>query len=489
MYTPPAVPHGAHTSMEARPHAHGRPHLEGRLSSGLAALAVISVALVPLAVMPDAIDRFRVLKEALARTSGILGALGVLAAVMFYGTERLRELLRRRAIVVVLAAATIWMLISTATSTNRAYSADSLVTFLTSVLFFVTVWYAAPRIGFVICDVLVPLVAFNTAMVTLQEYGRWQPFRVDPADPPHLGATGLIDNPNVVGSYMALAAVILVIAAISVRGVRRWLYAFGALCATGGVLISETRSALIALGAALVLIAVGGSAKRAIAAVVAVALIFGLGVALHVPVVTRLLAVPDLAEQQGWEVATSGRVAPLMAGLEMLRDHPVTGVGPGAFKSHYMEYKLGLLDRRAAALRGTSGLMFGEVHNDHVQILAETGVIGYALFLVAIVVLVRAARGRPEASGGRGHGPRTPLAGLASATGVRDDERSSRRLGLPPVVPSTADARARFVRRLALPLAGTLLVLAIAQFPIYVPVTRHLLVAFAGLIAGWSESE
>ncbi len=416
--------------------------------SGLAALAVVSVAVIPLAVTPDAIDRFRVLKEALARTTGILGALGIVAAVAFCGTERLRALLRRRAILAIVAAASVWMIVTTVTSTNRAYSADSLVTFITSVFFFAAVWYAAPRIGFAICDVLVPVVAVNAALVTLQEYGRWQPFRMDPADPRHLGATGLIDNPNVVGSYMTLAAVILTIAAISVRGARRWLYAFGVLCATGGTLVSGTRSALVAFGAGLVLIAIGGSAKRAVAAVLAGALLFGAGVALHVPVVTRLLSLPDLAKQQGWEVASSGRVAPLLAGLEMLRDHPVTGVGPGTFKTHYMAYKLDLLEHRGSLLRGTTGTMFGEVHNDHVQILAETGVVGYALFLAAIAILALAVRRAPA-----------------------------------------TDARARFVRRLALPLAGTLLVLALAQFPLYVPVTRHLLVAFAGLVAGWSDSE
>ena len=425
-----------------------RPNAHGRLLIWLAVLAVTSIVLVPLAVTPDAIDRFRILKESLARATGILGALGIVAAVALSGTERLRELLRRRALIAVVAAGSVWMLITTAMSTQRAYSVDSLVTFITSIFVFATVWYAAPRIGLVIVDVLVPVVIINAALAALQASRKWQPFRLDPADPIHLATTGLIDNPNVLGSYLTLAAVILIIAAISVRGVRRWLYAFGAVCATAGVLVSQTRTALIALTAGIVLILIGSSVKRAIAAGVAVALLFGLAVAFKVPAVMRLLDLPRLAQEQGLEVASSGRVAPVLAGLQMLRDRPLTGIGPGAFRSHYMKYKFGILDEYSHLVRGTSGIMFGEVHNDHVQILAETGVIGYAIFLAAVVVLVLAVR-------------------KSSAT----------------------DPRARIARRLAFPLAGTLFVLALAQFPLYVPVTRHLLVVFAALLAGWSDVE
>ncbi|HVE71201.1 MAG TPA: O-antigen ligase family protein [Thermoanaerobaculia bacterium] len=428
--------------MEVRPNAHGR------LLIWLAGLAVASIVLVPLAVTPDAIDRFRVLKESLARATGILGALGVVTAVSLWGTERLRAFLRHRALLAVAAAGTVWILLTTALSTQRAYSLDSLVTFVTSLFVFITVWYAAPRLGLVILDVLVAVVAINAGLAALQESGRWQPFRLNPADPLHLGTTGLIDNPNVLGSYMALAAVILTVAAIGVRGVRRWLYAFGAVCAAGAVLVSQTRGALLALAAGVVLIMIGGSVKRAVAAGVAVALLFGIGVAVKVPAVMRLLDAPRLAREEGLEVASSGRVAPVLAGLQMLRDRPVTGVGPGAFKSHYMQYKLGILDDYGRLVRGTSGMMFGEVHNDHVQILAETGVVGYGLFVAALVALVLAVRKS-----------------------------------------SAGEPRGRIVRRLALPLAGTLVVLALVQFPLYVPVTRHLLVVFAGLLAGWSDAE
>jgi O-antigen ligase len=104
------------------------------------------------------------------------------------------------------------------------------------------------------------------------------------------------------------------------------------------------------------------------------------------------------------------------------------------------------VDRYPRTLRGTTGTNFGEVHNDHAQLLAETGLPGYLLFLAAIFAIVRAVRER-----------------------------------------KTTDARSSIARGIALPLAGTLLVLGLAQFPLYVTITRQLLVTMAGLLIGWSR--
>ncbi|HVG24174.1 MAG TPA: O-antigen ligase family protein, partial [Thermoanaerobaculia bacterium] len=201
----------------------------------------------------------------------------------------------------------------------------------------------------------------------------------------------------------------------------------------------------IAAVCGLVLLGIGRSAKRAVAVIVAIVVLIAVGVALQVPALMRVVEIPQLARTGGLEVASSGRVAPVLAAMEMLRDHPLTGVGPGAFKSHYMTYKLRVMEKNAHLLRGTSGMMFGEAHNDHVQLAAEFGAPGYLLFLALIVALLQTVR-------------------RSDGAGVRHD----------------------FTRALALPLAVTFVVLAIAQFPLHVAVTRHLLVTFAGLLAGWS---
>lgn len=410
-------------------------------------LATASVVLLPFAVDPDFIDRYRVLKESLFRAEALIGAFLLVVALAFAGTSRFREMLRERTVLALTAAGLAWAVLTTLLSTHRAHSMVSLATTIASVLLFIVVWYAAPRTSLLVLDLLVPATIVNVVIVTLQAYGIWNPLRPDPASTQQQNATGFIDNPNVVGAYMALVAVIFAAAAVRVRGWRRALYAAGVLAAIAGVLVSLTRTALIALVAGLLMLAIGTSVKRGAIAALALAALFGIGVMAKVPAIMRLIDLPRSLSQEGPEVASSGRVAPVLAGLEMLRDRPLTGLGPGTFKFHYMPYKLRIMDRNAHVLRGTSATNFGEVHNDHVQLLAETGIPGYLLFLALIFAIVRAAR---RSEGG--------------------------------------EPRQQVARNVAIPLAVTLLVLCLAQFPLYVPITRHLAITMAGLLVGWSRS-
>ncbi|HYC93786.1 MAG TPA: O-antigen ligase family protein [Thermoanaerobaculia bacterium] len=423
--------------------------------TALAGLVTACVAIVPLAVVPDLLDRFHVIKESVMRAEALIGAL-LVAFAFNVGRASAREDRRAEArptfwLLALTAAGVAWTGLTALLSTHRPLSYDSFVSVLTSALLFLVVWYAAPRISLVILDVLVPAVMINAALAAVQEYAIYDPFlHDDPNLAQHFKATGLIGNPNVVGSFMAFAALILTVAAVRVRGVRRWLYAFGALVATASVLVSLTRTALFALAAGLLLLAVGRSRKRAAAVVVAMAVLFGAGVLFRVPLVLRVLEVPRLASEGGLEVATSGRVAPALAAWEMFRDRPLIGVGPGAYRYWYTEYKTRVRRQYGAVLAGTPATMFGEAHNDHLQLLAEAGLPGYLLFAAFLAALWLAVR-RPVDGDGE-------------------------------------DVRQRIARTLVLPLGGAFLVLALAQFPLHLAVTRHLLVTFAGLAIGWSRS-
>ena len=418
---------------------------EDRYLRALGSLATAFLLAVPLAVTPALIDRYRVVKESLARAEGILGAVILVLAAAFAGSERLRALVRERAVAAIVAAGVVWAVVTTLLSTHRGHSAGALVTFAGCVLVFVTAWYAAPRMSLAALDVLVPAVLINGALAAAQEYQIFQPFESSPLMPRHLTATGLIGNPNIVGTYMTLAAVIFASAATRVRGWRRWLYGFGAVCASVSVIVSETRTAVIALLGGLVLMAIGRSVKRALAVAGAVVLVLVVSVVIRVPVVLELLELPRQIATGGLDDATSGRVTPFVTALAMFRDRPLAGVGPGAFHYQYMPYKVRVTEQYG--LRSTVNMNFGEAHNDHLQLLAETGLPGYALFLAFVVVLVLAVR--------------------------RADD---------------GDVRAGVAKAMIVPLAGTLLVLCLAQFPLYVPVTRHLLVTMAGLLLGWSRA-
>lgn len=411
-------------------------------------LATLGLLVVPLACAPSLIDRFRTVKESVSRAEAILGLLLVVIALALGAAPRLREMLRERAVFAIAIGGMAWAAITTATSTHRLLSIDALASVLAAIVLFLVVWFAAPRMKLAAIDLLVPAAAINTVLGALQEYSIYNPFEVHPDVSTHLAATALIGNPNIVGSYLALVAVTLAAASGAVHGGRRAWYWLGTLFAIVGVLVSDTETAVLALAAGLGLLAVGRSWKRAAAVALALAAILGIGIAVRVPVILDLLALPRRIQSQGWEVALSGRVAPAMVALRMTREHPITGSGPGTYGYHFMPERSRLAAESHGRIGIGLGVNFGEVHNDHLQLLAETGIPGYLLFLAAIVAILRVALRSPESS----------------------------------------DDRRRFVRALAVPLAGAIFVLCLAQFPLQVAVTRHLILTMAALIVGWSRA-
>ncbi|MFB6291228.1 MAG: O-antigen ligase family protein [Candidatus Bipolaricaulia bacterium] len=82
------------------------------------------------------------------------------------------------------------------------------------------------------------------------------------------------------------------------------------------------------------------------------------------------------------------RVEDWYIGLEMLKDHPLVGIGLG-------NYKVKFLDYRGRFLTSKKGQDFGgyiprgaQAHNEYVQFTAELGLIGLIAILTSIVILI-----------------------------------------------------------------------------------------------------
>ena len=100
-----------------------------------------------------------------------------------------------------------------------------------------------------------------------------------------------------------------------------------------------------------------------------------------------------------------------------------------------------------SAGRPGPGVNATEAHNDQLQVLAETGVIGYAILIAAFVAFALTARG------------------------ARRDPRES------------------FARDAALPLAVSIFVSTLAQFPLQLAVTIVTYATAAGVLRGWTVDE
>ena len=89
---------------------------------------------------------------------------------------------------------------------------------------------------------------------------------------------------------------------------------------------------------------------------------------------SRLISTFDLQQSSNFD-----RIRMLEAGVEMIRDHPVLGVGPANVKAEYAIY------RKHDAPRPRPP----HLHNNVIQLWAERGILGLAAYLLLLALFVR----------------------------------------------------------------------------------------------------
>ena len=149
----------------------------------------------------------------------------------------------------------------------------------------------------------------------------------------------------------------------------------------------------------------------------------------------------------------SGRLLSFASAWQMFRDRPVTGMGPGTFGWHYFGYKLQLIDSGKLTDTTFSTLFnFEETHNDHLEVLSETGAVGYLIFAAALVYLASRSFRR------------------------RSDE-------------DVETDRARFARLFAFPFAAAFAVVALAQYPMQLAASTAIYLFLIAMTVSWSETD
>ncbi|MEA2570720.1 MAG: hypothetical protein QOI24_2721 [Acidobacteriota bacterium] len=411
------------------------------------AVVLLGAFCIPLVVLPFAFDAFRLPKELALRAEAIVLVAVFLGALVMGDRPRIRF---DRWLVMPLVALA-WMIIVTLTSTNPTVSGLRVIAGVATLIVFIATLRSAETNRAFLALVSVPLVAavINAVVDILQELNIWMPFGTQPDMRHHFQCTALIGNPNEIGSYLAVAALACLAAAIADRERRKW-FASAAFLLLAGVIAAQTLTALAALVAgAFVLFALVSwryALRSALAAiVVAVLLVVSLA-----PLRQRAENMVHWLRTGEYNALLTDRLTPFIAASLMTIDRPLTGVGPGTFGWNYYAYKVRAEQVYPVLRKAWSrGVNFGEVHDDHLQLLAEGGVPAYLLFVAFLVML-----------------------GAISLRNVGADA--------PPAQ--------RFAMLLALPLAVLWVVLSLAQFPLETTVVRMLLVHFAALCAAWRPS-
>lgn len=267
--------------------------------------------------------------------------------------------------------------------------------------FIITGTLLRERLG-LIARILTGYLFFLSVLSVLQYWG-WTNFPIESNSPP----AGLSGNRNLLGSTL----VILLPWALYLffLGQRYWKIA-GLLSLGAGVaalLLSQTRSAWVATFVAFSMIQVLLILRRSTlspelkgrwklvnlsvagAAVILVGLlaISGQGSPLKAQLLNRfstLVQVPDVDEQAKNEAERNilDRLHLWQHTIELIKDHPVKGVGAGNWKVRFPEYG------------GSSAPRFEEKdklrvrpHNEYLSIASELGLVGLVLFVLLLATL------------------------------------------------------------------------------------------------------
>lgn len=218
------------------------------------------------------------------------------------------------------------------------------------------------------------------AISILQFHGLYQPYSlVGIAESSRLAVGSLAGNVGDLASYLVLPAIVA--QAEWARGRHRKLAAGALGLCLYGLAVTQTLAALAA-------VAVGSAAfwaltlparrwvPRASAAFAGALLLLSL----VGPLRERALGKLSEVASGDWNAVLTGRLDGWRAAVWMLGEHPLTGVGIGAFRTEFIPAKTALVRSGVAFFEDQQNVVFANAHNELLEVGAETGWLGLLAF-------------------------------------------------------------------------------------------------------------
>lgn len=178
-------------------------------------------------------------------------------------------------------------------------------------------------------------------------------------------------------------------------GLVKKLVALGAVCgAVATILLTGSRGGIIAFGAVLLMLLLMRTTGVGIGRKMLLLMLLASSWFLVKDKidVERYLTLSDLSSDYNM-TSEGGRIELWKEALDLSLAHPITGVGVGSFA---------FANDRARRLDGESYLRWQAVHNSYLQVAAEVGLIGFAVFVLihlrSLCTFLRFSRAPPQSS-------------------------------------------------------------------------------------------
>ena len=371
-----------------------------------------------LLVDPTAYASFDAPKRLIALCGTSIAAFAVFGLGVQSRVERRkwRDLPRMARIALVAAGtALLWASLSAALSPDRAVSLDSLRTILVFCLLLpLGASAAVARRRNLLLGVLLAAASVNAILSLLQSRGI-SPFRLQTYGTRN--ETGaLAGNVGYLALSLAFAGVLSLGVVLSARD--RWariLATIVLLLSLAGLVVNRNLTAIIAvaIGGSVLLVLFFG--RRSLLPIAGIVVAVGAACFLVSPLRERVREEVKTIRQGDWDRLTSYRTGAWAAALQMTRERPFVGWGPGTYAAEFIPHRLEAEIRaRRRYVNPLFTSSYSEAHCDYLQAFAETGLPGGLVVLVAAGALF-AAVGRRAAGTGPNRIEAAILLGLLAA--------------------------------------------------------------------------
>lgn len=279
------------------------------------------------------------------------------------------------------------------TSDHPAFVRQTLVPFALAVLALV-IWEAAITrrehraliLGLLIPGAILALVG------VLQYHEIRDPFRVLETEGSRLTLTSFAGGPFDLSAFLVLPVLIAQGVVAKARGWRQWLTLGLLALMLYVVALTQTLSsfAAVAVGSMVLWSQLIGR-RRLIGIVAGAAALGALAWTVSPQLRQRASSKIETVRSGDWNDLLSGRLDCWRAGVWMIEQEPIFGVGHGAFRGRFGEARLALTDEGVTFYLRQQQPFFENPHSDFLTIPINWGLFGAALFLVAFGVFAKAA--------------------------------------------------------------------------------------------------